>query len=342
MLKLEKLLWLDDECLRADALPECFGDRYLCANNPLFAKARGLFFASGFRYSCEADRLWRNYGSFPLLMLQEMLDSGIVPYKDTTATIRFILEHTPDLGIAAHLLLNTLQRNYLLHESAHCIAYRLLASELGTKGVISTKHEYVIVSLLCESYANTIERLAGALATSDVHRLFFTLNSYTDGRDRVGSLLRDAVRIFSLADTFRIGILAFMHLNTHPESPDEAAINTIIDTAFHGRPLTDPKRVLLKVLVNNGFGLSKRFRTQTTPLFLTYMGCDKEFQFICQQPFTQDTILSMGILDSANRLISVTCEGINNELVPCPAPITAEYAFQFSAEDYAWTAETVE
>lgn len=309
--KIAKLLWLDDEFVSEHALHDALGDRYLYASNSMFARVRTLFLENGFRYSFEATRMWRDYGTMPLLMLQEILDAGLVPYKDNATTLRMISSRSPTLEMPISHLLALLSRNYLLHESAHCIAYRLLSCDLDQSNEHQAdKDKYVYVCILCEAYANLVERLAAAEATSDAHRFFFTVNSFVECREDVCSLLRDSVRILGLTQTFFIGMLTFYYLNTHDENPGDQVAETIIDTTFAGRSLSDAGRGLAKALINQGFGLHQRFRTETTPLFFRYVGCENEWQSLCQRPFDQETLRVTHVVDAVSRLSRATCRDL--------------------------------
>jgi hypothetical protein len=317
MLSIAKLLWLDEEFIEREALPEAFGDRYLFANNPLFAKVRSLFLSFGFRYSSEPTRFWRDYDSMSLLMLQEILDSGVVPYKDNTKTLKRFSEKCPSLEMPANLLLTLLQRNYLMHESAHCISHRILSSQFGGGKQEGQKEQYVLTSILNEAYANTVERIGAALAGSNHHRLFYTLNSYTDGRGDMGSLLRDSLRVFGLPKTFLMGILASFYLNTHENNPQSETTAVIIDIVSDRQQISESERALMRIVINNGFGLSMGFRTQTNPLFFRYVGCQKEFEDLCQQSFEPATMSSGGLWAAISTLSAATCQGLEWD-VPIP------------------------
>ena len=319
-IKLTKLLWLDDEFLCDNALQDVLGDRYLCSSNSMFARVRNLFLAYGFRFSSEPTRMWRDYGSMPLLMLQEMLDTGIVPYRDNAQTLRTISSRNPSFALPVNQLLSLLSRNYLLHESAHCVAFRLLSSDCGFSGGLnSDKSMYVFVCILCEAYANLVERLSAAQAISDAHRFFFTVNSFVEYREDVGSLLRDSIRLLGINQTFLIGMLTLYYLNTHEENPSNQVAETIIDIAFMGRALSDIGRGFSRALINQGFGLHQRFRTETTPLFFRYVGSESEWEALCQRPFDEATVRQMSIVDAIAALSRVTCRDLTLDFNPPPA-----------------------
>lgn len=307
MVNLAKLLSMDETCVSREALPDVFGDRYLCANNELYLKIRQLFLAGGSKYSCDATRLWRDYTSFPLLMLQEFVESGVVLYKDNFTTLKGIVLKNPGLEMPAHLFLSLLQRNYLLHESAHCVSYRIVWPSFGSGS--PPKDQYVVVAILCEAYANTVERLAASLATPEIHKLLYTANSFVQLPEGISDLIANSICVFGLEKVFIIGMLSFWHENIHDEV-SESDLNVIIDVAFDHQTLSESKRRLLHTLIRRAFFLSKGFRGETTPLLFRYLGYEKEFRDLCRLPFHTRAISSLAIMGSIHKLVGPTCQGM--------------------------------
>jgi hypothetical protein len=312
VISLARLLQTDALCPEEQALPDAVGDRFLYRNNALFSRIRTLFLSHGFRYSCEASRLWRDYDSMSLLMLQDMIDCGVVPYKDNAVTLRRITQANPELELPIGLLLNTLQRNFLLHESAHCISYKILKPRFCAAGPVTEKERYVLVSITCEAYGNTVERLASALAQSNVHRLFWNLNSYAECRADTCTLVRESMGILGIARTFTAALLAFFYLNTHEEDLPEAAMNLIVRTTLGGNDQNDPKCALMRALVH-GLRLNRKFRTDTTPLYFRYFACEREYQQLSSEHFSIEHLSSVGILEAISALSEVTCDGLADQ-----------------------------
>jgi hypothetical protein len=305
---LGKLVWLDDDFIFKESLPDAFGDRFLYANNPIFRTVRKLTLSHGFRYSCEPGRFWLDYNNLSLLMLQEILDSGVIPYKDNLTTVRRFLDLNRSLDMPAGLLLNTLQHNYTLHESAHCIAYRLLSSRFGPFKASLDKQGYVVAAILCEAYANAVEHLGAASATDDVHRFFYTLNSFVECRAAAGALLTDAIRLFGLSGALTVAVLAFVYLNPHENPPSQEEIEAVITGAMGGERLGEAERAFLKVVIRHGFGLNKIFRTETTPVFFRFHGCEKEYEWLCAQQFNLQTLASLRVAEMVFELVNLTFE----------------------------------
>jgi hypothetical protein len=111
-------------------------------------------------------------------------------------------------------------------------------------------------------------------------------------------------------------MLTLYHLNSHEENPSEQIAETIIDIAFEQRAISDVGRGFARALINQGFGLHQRFRTETTPLFFRYVGCESEWQSLCLRPFDRDTVRAMSIVDAVSTLSRATCHDLTIDTKP--------------------------
>jgi hypothetical protein len=171
----------------------------------------------------------------------------------------------------------------------------------------------VLLSVLTEAYANTVERMAAALATTEPLRIFYMMNSFVECYEGTHEALREAVHLFGWIQTFNVGMLVFFFLNTHAEEIDGDIANTIIRIAFDRRPRADAELAFLKILVRQGFGLNRQFRTGTTPLYFRYLECEREFEELCRQPFDDSFLASSGVLDGISKLANLTCTQVLSE-----------------------------
>lgn len=279
-LSLADLLQLDDQSSHHHAIEEVFGDRYLCAHNALYRGVREHFASSGFRVATTVGPLHEAYGVLPLLCIQQIVETGIVPAISTTATIRRLAAASPSFTMPASFLLSTLRKNYVLHESAHCIAY----SVLSPLAAGSEKRWLVLVYLLCEAYANAVERLAALQATPGAHQLFFGLNSFVDSQPPA---LIDSVGVVGFEKVLPLALAIFLRLNRrcHWSSRDTAAI--VASGSRTG--LGHPESIILASLAGSfAQDLNMTFIMQTTPSFFRFMGLEREYESVCSGDFVND------------------------------------------------------
>jgi hypothetical protein len=302
--RLQTLVWIGeqyDSCGDGNSLSECFGDSYLYANNLLFAKVRKLFLSLGFNYTSD-PLICRDYFAAPLLCLPSILGKKSVPLFDNTAVLRQVLLRCPELTISTHDLQMQLKRNYLLHESCHCIADAVLAQ--SPRETSRTPEEtFVITALICESFANVVERMASVLADFYPHNLFFHLNSYVEYQVQKTRFLKDAMAIFGIENILRFGFLGFFFSNLRPGSPDDTVCDAFIRAVFTGLSLTASEQSILRLLGENAFVINGTFREETTALFFRMFHCEEQFRQIAKIELTFDALQKFGVFDSMNQLV---------------------------------------
>jgi hypothetical protein len=195
-----------------------------------------------------------------------------------------------------------LKRNYLLHESCHCVADALLA-RLKRESPNTPEDTFVITALVCESFANVVERLAAVLADFYPHNLFFHLNSYVEYQAQKTRLIKDAMAIFGTENILRFGFLGFFFSNLRPGSPDDVMCETFIRAVFKDVSLSAAERSILKLLCENAFIINGAFREETTALFFRMFHCEEQFRQVAKIELTFDGLQKIGIFDYMDQLV---------------------------------------
>jgi hypothetical protein len=276
-LTLQKLVEADESAFAPCGIPGVFGDRYLCAENPLFRTVRQTCLSMGYVFDAGQTTLSTRYKALPLLTLQEVIDSGVVPVYENADVVRPLMAAKPNSPEAVRFLVNTLQKNYLLHESAHCIAFRALTGIVGESGM-ANKLCYVVVCLLCEAYANAIERLAAAMAASETHKTFIALNSYVEPAGL--RLLSTALNFIPAEDLLLFSISIFFRVNRCVQC-EEADIARVIQMLVPGSQAESGVLQMLGLTLPHT--LSKKFVNETTPIFFAAQQCEREYEEVRQE-----------------------------------------------------------
>jgi hypothetical protein len=231
----------------------------------------------GYVFDPRQTSLSERYRALPLLALQEVIDSRVVPVYENTSVVRHFMEAKPNSPESVRFLSKTLQKNYLLHESAHCAAFRALTGVVGESGM-ADKLVYVVICLLCEAYANAIERLAGAMAASEPHKMFIILNSYVEPESL--RLLSTALKFIPPEDLLLFCISIFFRVNrcVQCQETDIARVIQILT------PRAQAERGVLQMLglaLSNT--LSRAFVNETTPMFFAAQQCEGEYEEVRQE-----------------------------------------------------------
>lgn len=185
---LRHLVELDRETRHEDGIRGVFGDGILCRSNDIFRRVRHRAHATGIRFVLGHTRLSQSYDVFALMALQDILTSRTIPLTETCSPLQQLVSRHVRFRCSGVFLLKSIRRNYALHETAHCIASDVLPNSIAAAA--TSRRDFVLESLLAESFASAIEAAALATVSLDRHALFLMLNSYLG----VSAAIRDARR----------------------------------------------------------------------------------------------------------------------------------------------------
>jgi len=277
------LAWLAelDNCPFPGALPDAFGDRYLCGHNPVFARVRRCAIEFDYRISAADTPLWRDYQAFGMTTLQKILSGGIIPYHDTANTVRRLLERNPKVALPPAFILSFLKPNYAFHESAHCVAASILRRmESDLRAIAPHQRErFVLEATLAESFANTVETLGSLVRTMPLSdTLFYSLNSYmAPAQKRTVQLVEAAAKTGEYL-RFALLFLASFEANL-AAAPSE---NATLDRIALAAGCESGQAEAVRMITSEAFRLSADFRENTTPIYFDLLGCGPEYQALTQ------------------------------------------------------------
>ncbi len=189
--KLTDLIALQREFHGPGRLRGNVGDGLLFAKNPFYRRIRLAALARGFRYT-EDDP--GTYFAFPLAALDTVLEKRQVPYRDNVQALVRLEGVRPGFFELRDLSGNRPLPNYLLHESAHAVAFHeLFGRPKSVRRALSAPDALLGIEL-GEAYAMTSEYFAACAASSGVHRWVFSINSYRQrapARETIGWMMNE-------------------------------------------------------------------------------------------------------------------------------------------------------
>lgn len=265
------------------ALAHALGDGYLYAHNRLYRRIREATVEIGCSFSCEPDREWYDYQVFPLLLLDQIVAKRVIPYVDNCTTLQNLSSRHPGIGLTPRFLLDSIRRNYVLHESAHCLADAFL-SESGLldpppRGDGDTA--LVLKDIMGESFANTCESIASCLCTGPTERFFYSLNSYQAFDPELTERISGAIRSIGLAATFLLGLMCFFRLNLLSEPLDAESGARLVGLASGG--IQAGQRDDIVAMVRTCFLLNRRFVAEGSLHYFMMRGLSKAFVALCEE-----------------------------------------------------------
>jgi len=167
------------------------------------------------------------------------------------------------------------KRNYLLHESAHAVAHAMLphtGAGVALRQLPLAADQFIVRSILEESFANTVERVGFGLAKSSMHQLLYAFNSYIPFQQPQVGALCEAIAQFGFGTVFAMGYLLHYASNWPPQAITSADLQRWLDKlAPQGG---DRCAQLLRA---GGFHVNPKFRDETTPAYFALHGYEDAF-----------------------------------------------------------------
>jgi hypothetical protein len=284
--KLTDLIALQREYHGPGRLRGNVGDGLLFAKNPFFRRVRLATLARGFRYTqSDPDA----YFAFPLAALDTVLETRCVPYRDNVKALVRLEGVRPGFFELRDLSGNRPLPNYLLHESAHAVAFHeLFGRPKSVRGALSAPNALLGIEL-GEAYAMTVEYFAACAASSGVHRWVFSINSYRQrapARETIGAMVSE-LGLPLVAFTV---LCAFLSNLFFRERLARDAVDRMLELCRVGRrpglngrgvPTQIPKlavRQRLRRALSELMVMNPEFRRDTTRLFLTMFGRSRRLE----------------------------------------------------------------
>ncbi|HEY3667171.1 MAG TPA: hypothetical protein VGL19_14270 [Polyangiaceae bacterium] len=254
----------------AGRLLENLGDGFLYRNNPFFrhlrdaARKRSI----GFTLSDPGD-----YFAFPLVALDAVLKTRKVPYRANYSALCAFERARPGFFTLADLRLNRPQPNYVLHESAHAVAFHELFGRPRDVAASLSDPAQLVRVVLGEAYAMTTEYFAACAVSGPLHDWFFSINSYrhrTPAKKAVGEF----VSLLGLPLLVWLVLVAFLENNFFVESFSRAALDRALELSpVSTRPrLSSAERARLARALSQLMVMDPEFREDTARLFFSMHG----------------------------------------------------------------------
>jgi len=261
---------LQRRCHGPHRLAQSVGDGFLYLNNPFFRRVRDASLAAGFRFTL-ADA--GAYYGFPLVHLDTILSHRQIPYRPSFTALEHLEERRPGFFTLADLQKNRPTPNYLLHESAHAVAFQALFGRPRDVGAALSEPGSLVKLMLGESFAMTAEYFAACAVRGQPHAWFFSISSYrhrTQKKKAVGELLER----HGFAFVGRAVLLAFLYNNFLVDRLDRRQLAALADAADPriARRLSPSALRQLGSSLSGLMVMSPEFRYDTSRLFLSMFG----------------------------------------------------------------------
>lgn len=302
--QLSTLLWVDEQYHCDESLPQCFGDSYLVALNPMFRGMRLTARAMGFDFVDQPDHLAQRYRVAPLTALAPILASGTIPYAGDVATLKEIAGSGAAVTTDANELRMFFAGHMVMHESAHLVSDRIFAEVLNPRPEVVPLRP-TIAALLGEAVANTAETLGGLHATHGTHELLYAWNSLSSRKQPVRVALRALVQRHGMEIVFGIVMWVYFHQNliAHTNACPPAYMAACGRSVFAETDVSPEDRQIAVTACAAMLELNPGARETTTPAYFRLSGTEDDFRTTASLDLGDaDIIDSMGIAPAITEL----------------------------------------
>ena len=264
------MLQLQRRCHGKNRLAESVGDGFLYLKNPFFRRIREAALAAGFRFTLSDPGAY--YG-FPLIHLDTLLSRRQIPYRPSFTALEHLEASRPGFFTLADLQKNRPAPNYLLHESAHAVAFHALFGRPKNVAAALSEPSALVKLMLGESFAMTSEYFAACAVQGQPHGWFFSISSYrhrTQKKKAVGEL----VERYGFDFVARTVLLAFLYNNFLVDRLDRRQLGAVVEAADSrvARQLTPATLRRLGGALSGLMVMNPEFRYDTSRLFLSMFG----------------------------------------------------------------------
>lgn len=305
-MKLAELIELQRRSHGPRRVRDSVGDGYLYLENPVFRRVRDAALSRGFRFTAQEPGA---YFGFPLIALDTLLETKKIPYRKNFPALVALERSRPGFFTLSDLRQNRPVPNYLLHESAHAIAFVELFGSTRRAHAKMSDPDALLHVMLGESFAMAAEYLAACHVSGSLGGWLFSVSSYrhrTQKKKAVGELWQE----LGPAAVTWVVLAAFLHGNFLIESLSARRVEAVLERSRLTAELR-PSRATLAKLRSAASGLmvmSPEFRRDTARLFLTMHGHPRDVRRVLDRDPISLLDDHPGARAAAERLVRVLCE----------------------------------
>jgi hypothetical protein len=252
------------------------GDSYLLEHSSVFRKVRSTYINRGFKYSTTN---YNPYFDCVLFSLNDIFRTKKIFARKNILWLQRLEKQRPGFYKLRDIYSIPLQKNLLLHESAHCVAFsEIFGSWKNFRSEIGS-FELIPKVLLTEAFANACEILVQITAPKcPIEGYFRWMNVYFHISERNRNSLKTLLERFEMSKCAHLLILLFLYSNFLYKELGKTEVDRIISLV--GLDLESGKSELRRNIQNLAseipFQLSVEFRLQTSAQYFESLGYDKK------------------------------------------------------------------
>ncbi len=252
---------------------DILGDSFLLKYNALYRSIKHQAVSIGCTYK-EASI---EYVLMPFQQLGKIAETKTIPYIPNARLIQ-------DVEDRRHGVLTIddihIPESYHMHEAAHLVAENFLNTN-----TFSNPQEKILKSMVCESFANTVDALSWISVKEDMHHFFLWQNCYMHPSSEETNAISQIVKSFGMHFTALFTLISYLHVNFLKE---EVPVPLIEDLVLRSAPdvkLNKDRLAECEAVQRVTNLIDPQFRMVTTKTYLNLEGFDGEVDDILNFDF---------------------------------------------------------
>lgn len=268
---------------------DILGDAFLLRENRIYRNIKRAAVEMG----CQYKEAWPQYLSLPFHELNKIVETKTIPYIPHARMLQNIENKRERFFTTDHL---QMPESVHMHEAAHVIAENLFSNV-----PFKSSQEKILKTMLCESFANTVDALACVDATDEMHQYFLVHNCYMNpDKEDLEALIR-LIQDIGFKSSFMLILFGYLHSNFL-----HAALSQNTVKEFIG--VSSPDTEIVVAMCEK---LDPQFRVQTTEMYLRLEGYDGEVFDILDFPFMnlwRENLHFLRANESMSQILSGSCK----------------------------------
>jgi hypothetical protein len=269
---------------------DILGDGFLMQSNPIYRKVKALALKIGCRY-VEA---YPEYLLLPFHELPKIVKQKKIPYVPNARLMKDVERGRPGVFTTEDV---PMPESYHLHEAAHVIAEHFL---LNVKP--ASQQEEILKAILAESFANTVDALAGALAQDDVHYFFIKQNCYMHPQSKVVQAMERLNKKMGFRFTFMLTFFTYVHANFLAKPLSKKSIDELVERYASAPKPGAAVQKDIRTVSAIGEKLDPRFRVTTTGNYFKQRGFEGDIHDLLDFPFMKVFASVQGLREATEAL----------------------------------------
>jgi hypothetical protein len=300
-LPLKDILDAQSKARPPGALELCLGDGFLLEHNVVCANIRSLARRFGYSYTTED---FCHYGSQKYASLEQILAQKRIPYFDNVSTLLALERNQP--GMFQFKDVSSLTKNYLLHETAHCVADWLMKNRAIDFSSLDPERALFLKLNLGESFANTVDHFARNICGSDLELLFLDWNSYLVSPPLLRNTFTELLQLLGPRTVFRSLFLGYLFANFRYKELNDKGIQLVLGVFDEKLEVGSTAFEALSQVVNSAFDLNESFRVRTQSFYLKMLGVNTDCASLCDFNFVSTIARNPGLKSLINEFAAVS------------------------------------